>query len=991
LENANVAKIVRYLGRNRCDLLRLSHFIISWNLICCLPLYAQEYSYVNYNTREGLAGSVVYAIAQDHDGFMWFATETGLSRFDGTRFKNFTNADGLPDIAIIKLFVDSKNRVWIAPFKNALCYYWRGRIYNARNDSLVSKLKFRGEVQAIAEDAQGNLAFMEHESITVVRNDGKIYSIREINGENIFAGFWLGALPTGSFGFNVTLGNSFCEYELVGERIHKINCQQGMKGTDLFQLRYKSPDFRIYRNQMSLKFFWPQKEEELVIPMPDRFTTYYRLNDSIMILNGARVEMYNLARKKTERTLLTGTVTNSTFVDRENNFWFATDGEGVYRLPSLDYRNYVLKEDQKPLAVHSLLKSGDTLYAGSAGTTIWTINTKTHSISGNKIHHSAMTGRVTTLHKLDDGGLLAGTDHKIFKVYGSRIIDPPDIYIAIKSTYLSGDTIIIGQSASALALSTKTFEITDSIWLGRTTAIYKQHKQIFVGTLNGLYILDSLKKPFFAGEIHDALKSRIAALAEDRQGNIWIATNGSGLVGYRDGRVFAWITQDSGLSSNVCHTLYARAADLWVGTDLGLNKVARGKNGYDILKYTVSDGLLSNIINAIWVDGTIVYAATPGGITWFDESKVNTNSMCDLKITSVQSPVKRWPYDTSGFSLPYGDRDIRIEFVGISFKSAGAITYRYRLHGLNEQWQQTHDNFLNYAALPSGAYELELQATNKFGVASKIVKLAFVIEKPFWEKTWFRLSILLLLGAAIWKFVHYRIQTERKKEAQRAATNHKMAELEQMALKAQMNPHFIFNSLHSIQQYVMDKDIRGANKFISDFARLIRLTLNISMQPKISLPDEINYLSTYLELEKTRLESKFDYVVEVAEGIDADSCYIPAMILQPHVENSIRHGVNNRHDKQGRIKVSFHIEKDYLVCSVEDNGIGRSATIAMKGEYQQVHQSKGMLLTQNRIDLLNTNYEMPITSQIEDVQTVGEIAGTKVTIRFPLSEVKKPV
>jgi ligand-binding sensor domain-containing protein len=973
-------------------LLRISQFLILWNLICSLPLYAQEYSYVNYNTREGLAGSVVYAIAQDQDGFMWFGTETGLSRFDGTRFKNFTTADGLPDIEVIKLFVDSKNRVWIAPFKNTLCYYWRGKIYNAQNDSLLSKLKFKGEVQAIAEDEQGNLAFMELEAITIIRNDGRVISIRDVNRAKILAGFWVGVLPNGSFGFNITHGGGkFCECELVGDTLRNLDCRTGVKGTDLYQLRYKSSDFQLHRNQVSFKLIWPQKGEEIIIPTPDQFTTFNRINDSIFVFNGARVEMYNLFRKRTERILLKGLVTNSTFVDRENNFWFATAGEGVYRLPSLDYRNYVLKDQEKPLAVHSLLKSGGILYAGSAGTTIWSINTSTNSISGNTIHHSAMTGRVTTLHKLNDGGLLAGTDHKIFKVYGSKVVDPPDIYLSIKSTYLSGDTIIIGQSQSAVALDVNTLEITDSIWFGRTTTIYKKAKQIFVGTLNGLYILDSMYKPFFAGDIHDALRSRIAALAEDQEGNIWVATNGSGVVGYRDGHVFAWITQDSGLSSNVCRTLYAQAADLWVGTDLGLNKVTRVANGYDIMQYTVSDGLLSNIINAIWVDSSIVYAATPEGITWFDESKVNTNSMCILKITAVQSPAERWPYDTSGLSLPYSDRDIRIEFVGISFKSGGAITYRYRLRGLHDEWQQTNDNFLNYAALPSGNYELELQATNKFGVASNIVKLTFVIQKPFWEKTWFRLLILLLLGAAIWKFVHYRIQTERKKEAQRTATNHKMAELEQMALKAQMNPHFIFNSLHSIQQYVMDKDIRGANKFITDFARLIRLTLNISMQPKITLHDEINYLSTYLELEKTRLESKFDYAVEVAEGIDTASCFIPAMILQPHVENSIRHGVNNRHDKQGLVQVKFHTEKDYLVCSVEDNGIGRSATFAMKGEFQQVHQSKGMLLTQNRIDLLNTNYELPITSQIEDVQTVGEIEGTKVTIRFPLAEVKKPV
>jgi LytS/YehU family sensor histidine kinase len=121
-----------------------------------------------------------------------------------------------------------------------------------------------------------------------------------------------------------------------------------------------------------------------------------------------------------------------------------------------------------------------------------------------------------------------------------------------------------------------------------------------------------------------------------------------------------------------------------------------------------------------------------------------------------------------------------------------------------------------------------------------------------------------------------------------------------MALKAQMNPHFIFNCLHSIQQFVIDKDTRGANKFITDFARLIRLTLDISSQQKISLADEINYLSTYLELEKSKYEDKFNYEVEVEKGIGEEGCFIPAMILQPYVENSVRHGIYYRTDKDGR-------------------------------------------------------------------------------------------
>src|SRR5579871_2764170 len=118
-----------------------------------IALCAQEYNYTHYDVKDGLAGSTVYSIVQDKDGFMWYGTETGLSRFDGTHFKNFYTSDGLPDNEIIKLFVDSKNRVWIIPFKNSICYYWKGKIYNQQNDSLLKKINFVEGLALINEDS----------------------------------------------------------------------------------------------------------------------------------------------------------------------------------------------------------------------------------------------------------------------------------------------------------------------------------------------------------------------------------------------------------------------------------------------------------------------------------------------------------------------------------------------------------------------------------------------------------------------------------------------------------------------------------------------------------------------------------------------------------------------------------------------------------------------------------------------------------------------
>ena len=159
-------------------------------LLACILIFisisikCQEYNYAHYDVKDGLAGSTVYTEVQDHDGFMWFGTETGLSRFDGTHFKNFYTSDGLPDNEIIKLFVDSKNRIWIVPFKNSICYYWEGKIHNQENDSSLKKLKVTNELISVIEDNQGNILVAEVHHLYIISPDGKIKTIDHFQGSS---------------------------------------------------------------------------------------------------------------------------------------------------------------------------------------------------------------------------------------------------------------------------------------------------------------------------------------------------------------------------------------------------------------------------------------------------------------------------------------------------------------------------------------------------------------------------------------------------------------------------------------------------------------------------------------------------------------------------------------------------------------------------------------------------------------------------------------
>ena len=228
---------------------------------------------------------------------------------------------------------------------------------------------------------------------------------------------------------------------------------------------------------------------------------------------------------------------------------------------------------------------------------------------------------------------------------------------------------------------------------------------------------------------------------------------------------------------------------------------------------------------------------------------------------------------------------------------------------------------------------------------------------------------------------------EEKEQLQR-----RMSELEHQALQAQMNPHFIFNCLNSIQQYIFGKDISTANKYISGLAKLIRSTLYHSTLPFIPLSDEIDFLSNYLSLEKLRFKDKMTFEFVIGPGIDSHSLIIPPMILQPYVENSMRHGLRHKITGGGHIRIEMRRENDRLHISIEDNGIGRKKAASYKTAEHIEYQSRGMSLTADRIRIMNRAYDKDIKVEVMDLEDDGgRPSGTRVEMQFRLFDVNSEI
>jgi ligand-binding sensor domain-containing protein/two-component sensor histidine kinase len=928
---------------------------------------AQEYNYIHYDVKDGLAGSTVYDLCQDKYGFIWFATETGISRFDGTHFKNFTTAEGLPETEVIKLFADSKGRIWMAPFKNTICYYYNGKIHTQENDPVLKKINISGVIRAFKESADHTIGFVSDKDAIVIRNDTTI----DVFSSHVRAQGFLLLNNTSGNGFNLVADDS-C-----------FTIDQGKITNAVRRLILREPvNKNLEKARASLKIttsdFSPQTNDLL-------FTNTYYGSWMTDTTTFDRFEELFLKDKQISHGL----------VDNENNIWFTTLGEGVYKLASREFKTYYFKGSQTA-EIFSLAKLNNKIYAGSSFGKVYIsrgsgIDTLNYEKDFSNLSHFNTISKVVFLKKAKHGALIAGTDGLLIKQSPKGRLVNRDIN-SIKSVDEEEDgTLLVGTARRTVLVNPENLTIIDTVWPYRTTAVCYYNNAYYIGTVNGLYIVSKDKHARYLGDIFPALRLRISYFAKSPDGSLWVATFGGGVICMKNENVINHITTRQGISSNLCRTLFLSNNFLWVGTDKGLNKINISQTPFPVTTYSSTDGLPTDIINAIYVDSTKIYVGSPAGLSFFDETKVSDYSKCNLRILDISVANKSQPVQDS-YLLKYRENSLKISYAGISFKSGGYIWYRYRLKGLTDTWDSTAQTVLEYPSLPPGNYEFELIAINKKGIVSNPVKISFIVEAAFWQTLPFQVFIIAVVIALTWLLVAWRFSILRKQEQEKNAFQQRLNDLEQMALRAQMNPHFIFNCLNSIQNFIINNDLESSNWYLTEFAHLIRQTLDNSEKGSISITNEIKYLKRYLELEMMRFGHSFSYNIEVDPDLDCDLVSIPTMILQPYIENSIRHGIRYKENGDGRIDIKFKKPDDDFICIIEDNGIGRKKAAEYKSQMHVEYQSKGMSLTAERINILNRQQANPITIEIIDLSdALNQPSGTKIIIRFPGTSKFKPV
>lgn len=930
---------------------------------------ASERGYIRLTTEQGLAGNNVYSIIQDNIGYLWIATETGLSRFDGNTFKNFTVKEGLPGNDINMLMTDQQGRLWISPFKKEICYYSNGKIYNKYNSALVRQLKVNSENKVFSEDEAGNILFADNDQLILIDTNNQLHYLPlNYSGKGFFIPKQLfNPLPL------KVIHTSLSAYKI------RLESHPFLKE---WYNALPAPNAKFYysHNQQHLYLFRNNSTDTIQLPFNRTSVSLY--NDTLFIINTLTGSyLYNINSGRPTDTLLNNVSINNSFTDKEGNIWLGTKGRGLYYFPAVSCYNTKRLPGNLPVHTYHFYEYKKQIIAGLNNWQLWPLDT------AKKIPERKLNLKQTGLELLSvsGGNIQTNAHHSIIE----RLISEKkiDSIAGVKSFMSVGDTLITANLKGQIhRVSLKTGKIIDSLNTGvRLTCAYYKDGVYYTGTTDGLYLIDR-QHPRINFE-QKIVPGPINGIAFSEHYNLlWIITREQGVYCLRDNKIIYHFNEKNGLSSDISNCIFLKDDQAYIGTVKGITQISI-KEQFKMRIYDTRDGLLSNDINCIYATENRVIAGSPEGISFLSTASRDTPYLCRIHLDEIIVSGSKTDTNTT-LILDKNNNNILFKYSGISFRSMGKLSYTYRLSGLDEQWHTTDQNYLSYPALPPGKYTLELYATDRFQTNSPVSRFTFYIKKAWWMHWWVQLSGFILLSGILAIIIWWRMSRLRKKERERMELQQKIIALEQLALRAQMNPHFIFNSLNSFYQYIISQDLSGASKFISDFSRLIRLLFETTPLNEITLDKEIEFLSTYLEIERVKLDDIFSYEFIIQDDLITEEFMIPSFILQPFVENAIRHGIQNRSDKNGTIKISIVTEDNKLVIRINDNGAGRAFSEKLKLNTVRIHHSRGIALTKERITLYNQSQHTDIRFYIEDEYKGGTANGTTVIFHFPINDIR---
>ncbi|MGZ3930027.1 MAG: ligand-binding sensor domain-containing protein [Bacteroidia bacterium] len=996
-------------------------YIVLMLQLLLLPAFSQQYNFHNYSVKDGVAQSQVYSLLQDSRGYLWMGTQGGgMTSFDGRNFKTYSVKEGLPSTKVFSMREDKHTNLWIGTM-NGLSYYNGIRFRNF----LAGKA-----VREIDLDAKGNLWLATDKGIFYQKTDTDFINVslilkdREPNIKTLMVDK-SGDVWVGSDGlYRISVKNGIYD-EL------KFTKANGFTNNTITSIKQDAAGWiwigtygdgaYVYDSR---KFFRIDLQQELYKQTVLDFYFDDRNNVWMGTLTNG-VLQYNRDTKSfghlTTNEGLSNNHVHCITQDKSGNYWFGTSGNGVCNYFGKQFTQYDKSSGLSENYIYTMFRdSKERLWISSYDKGVDVYD------SSRFRHFGAPEGfdnvKVRAIGEDNAGNIYLGTDGQgvfvydgtAFKPIGS--LDRKFIRAIAKdkdgNLWLASATGIYKLTMGESAIVIKNFTMKEGLLRDRIACLHNDKEgRLWYGTESGaigLIVNDQPKDPKI--ELKGLTYNSIWCFAEDAGGQLWIGTDG-GIAAfplYQNNHRLTVYNHTIGLtSSNVYLLTFDRENNLFVGTETGLDYMEfdRERKITGIKHYGKGEGFtgVETCKNAVFndKDGTIWFGTINGLSKYNPKNKVKNavapvTSISDVTLfnmpisqTEFKQAVGDWNAITK-LVLPYDQNNIGIYFTGINFPNPDAVKYQWKLEGSGNDWSPpVSQNNVNFSNLGPGDYVFKVKACNEDGVWNKEpVTLKFSIRPPFWRSWWFITIIIATLASIIIAFFRWRVNRIRAKAAEdrkKLQLEKEVVELEQKALRLQMNPHFIFNALNSIQSQIGTDNEQAARYYLAKFSRLMRQILDNSRNTEITIEEEVGTLENYLLIEKFCNGDRFDYTIRVDDAIEKDYVKIPPMLLQPFIENAIKHGLKNSSDKRGLIEVEFREKNNVLECSVTDNGIGRKKAEELnKGSKETYHKSTALIVTQERLDLLKENPAVKSLEIIDLHDENGEASGTKVVVRIPV-------
>lgn len=957
---------------------------------------AQELPVVHYTTENGLPSNIVYCTYRDSKGFLWFGTDKGLVMYNGIRFETYTTFDGAPDNEIFYIVEDHHQRLWIQTFNGLLCYYKDGVFHTPANTSFLQVKITSAPINMIRIEKDSSITILRsthHEFINIRDDTCSVYQ--------------------------------FPDWDKKPDE-YVINLKMLTRST--YELYTNKRTILTDTSKQVLKTI-PANIPGPVKALPQGPQEAYTLlsNNKIISSTGQQVFSFkpgeinrnsitqcylsdsNIFVTTTDKGLFINNhpplLTNSKFSgiaqDITGNYWLTTLNEGIYLIGKDIIRNNAYQASYPGKIRFAFTDNGALFYINSDNNLYRLYKEKTTCLLYYNRYHKkkyAIQDEAGFIYADGTYHNFYNNDHLIIQHLHAPVpnirrnrIRPSTIPNLINAG--TGFKVMAETSGYLYALQSGNRIIRIS-----KEAIKTSHTTIFE-TPSGI-----------------SGKQRIYGMAKDVHDRIWYNTNDTmyqltdqqqittlpafNNISFK--RFYIFGDHLTGITHNnkliVCSNIYGNIridtlpeqTCIWNRMyRLDKNHVLLSSNSqYSVLSFEGNKNMLTTVENPfiplqvsyISTDSITCYFLKDGKITAIPVNLLLKNTTIQrIFFTHIKTRGQIHNITTNGFIIPYRDADnITVTFSALSFGSP-VVCYEYSISkNGKDNWQSVKGTEINLVSPGYGHHIIRVRCRSASGSYSVPAVWLLTVIRPFWATPWFLLlSGMLFLGLLLLIFRYATKYIVRKRELAHAAKIRFMKS-EYKALNALMNPHFIFNSLNNIQGLINSDDKRPANEYLHIFSDLIRQNMHNVSKDLIPISKEINLLHNYLRLEKLRFKNFLHYRIEVDEEVDTDIIRVPPLLIQPLVENAIKHGLLPRQSAENMVRISIYEKGDILFIEVADNGVGINNT---KGSMLTSHQSFALENIRQRITRLRQMYGMPISLEINNITgNNGESLGTLAVV-----------